>query len=77
MEVHLAKSIVSLRAYQLQPSKREQLGPIGCKVLAYLVGAESKLFTEPLMAAELYNIGLNLLQRQLHGDAEVLCCCSS
>ena len=33
------------------------------KVLAYLVGAESKLFTEPPVAAELYNMGTGLLQR--------------
>mgnify|MGYP002803403423 CR=1 FL=1 len=32
-------------------------------VLAYLVGAESKLFTEPPVAAELYNMGTGLLQR--------------
>ena len=33
------------------------------KVLAYFVGAESKLYTEPPMAAELSNIGFSLLQR--------------
>lgn len=32
-------------------------------VLAYFVGAESKLYTEPPMAAELSNIGFSLLQR--------------
>lgn len=33
------------------------------KVLAYFVGAESKMYTEPSMAAELSNIGFSLLHR--------------
>ncbi|CAK8999795.1 unnamed protein product [Durusdinium trenchii] len=32
-------------------------------VLAYLLGAESKLYTEPQVAAELYDVGMGLLQR--------------